>query len=52
MTFEPGCRLNNRIAAIAPVARTMQANPNSFALRFINLGVLTILGTNDFHFSI
>ena len=30
MTFELGCKLNNRIAAITPVARTMQANPNSF----------------------
>ena len=47
MTFELGCKLNNRIAAIAPVARTMQANPNSFCSPVHPTGVLTILGTND-----
>ena len=47
MTFELGCKLNNRIAAIAPVARTMQANPNSFCSPIHKTGVLTILGTND-----
>lgn len=47
MSFELGCKLNNRIAAIAPVARTMQANPNSFCSPVHPTGVLTILGTND-----
>ena len=47
MTFELGCKLNNRIAAIAPVARTMQANPNSFCFPVHPTGVLTILGTDD-----
>ncbi len=48
MSFELGCKLNNRIAAIAPVARTMQANPNSFCSPAHPTGVLTILGTDDF----
>ena len=47
MTFELGCKLNNRIAAIAPVARTMQADPNSFCFPVHPTGVLTILGTDD-----
>ena len=47
MTFELGCKLNNRIAAIAPVARTMQSNPNSFCSPVHPTGVLSILGTND-----
>ena len=47
MTFELGCKLNNRIAAIAPVARTMQTNPNSFCSPVHPTGVLTILGTDD-----
>ena len=47
MAFELGCKLNNRIAAIAPVARTMQANPNSFCSPVHPTGVLTILGTDD-----
>ena len=47
MTFELGCKLNNRIAAIAPVARTMQANPNSFCSPVHPTGILTILGTDD-----
>ena len=47
MSFELGCKLNNRIAAIAPVARTMQANPNSFCSPLHPTGVLTILGTDD-----
>lgn len=47
MTFELGCKLNNRIAAIAPVARTMQSNPNSFCSPVHPTGVLAILGTND-----
>ena len=48
MSFEVGCKLNNRIAAIAPVARTMQANPSSFCAPVHPTGVLTILGTDDF----
>ena len=48
MSFELGCKLSNRIAAIAPVARTMQANPNSFCSPVHSTGVLTILGTSDF----
>ncbi|MDA9774460.1 T9SS type A sorting domain-containing protein [Saprospiraceae bacterium] len=48
MSFELGCKLSNRIAAIAPVARTMQANPNSFCSPVHPTGVLTILGTDDF----
>ena len=47
MTFELGCKLNNRIAAIAPVARTMQADPNNFCSPVHPTGVLTILGTDD-----
>jgi polyhydroxybutyrate depolymerase len=47
MSFELGCKLNNRIAAIAPVARTMQANPTSYCTPVHPTGVLTILGTND-----
>ena len=47
MSFELACKLNNRIAAIAPVARTMQANPNSFCSPEHPTGVLTILGTDD-----
>ena len=47
MSFELACKLNSRIAAIAPVARTMQANPNSFCSPVHPTGVLTILGTND-----
>jgi polyhydroxybutyrate depolymerase len=48
MSFEVGCKLSNRIAAIAPVARTMQANPNSFCSPVHPTGVMTILGTDDF----
>lgn len=48
MSFELACKLNSRIAAIAPVARTMQANPNSFCSPLHPTGVLTILGSNDF----
>ena len=47
MSFELACKLNSRIAAIAPVARTMQANPNSFCSPAHPTGVLTILGTDD-----
>ena len=47
MSFELACKLNSRIAAIAPVARTMQANPNSFCTPVHATGVLTILGTDD-----
>ena len=48
MSFELGCKLSIRIAAIAPVARTMLANPNSFCSPVHPTGVLTILGTDDF----
>ena len=47
MSFELACKLNSRIAAIAPVARTMQANPDSFCSPVHPTGVLTILGTDD-----
>ena len=47
MSFELACKLNSRIAAIAPVERTMQANPNSFCSPVHPTGVLTILGTDD-----
>lgn len=47
MSFELACKLNSRIAAIAPVARTMQANPDSFCFPEHPTGVLTILGTDD-----
>jgi len=47
MSFELGCKLNSRIAAIAPVARTMQGNPDSFCSPVHPTGVLTILGTDD-----
>ena len=47
MSFELACKLNSRIAAISPVARTMQANPNSFCSPIHPTGVLTILGTDD-----
>ena len=46
--YEIGCKLNNRIAAIAAVARTMQANPNSYCIPVHPTGVLTILGTDDY----
>jgi len=48
ISFELGCKLSNRISAIAPVARTMQANPDSFCAPIHPTGVLTILGTADF----
>ncbi len=48
MSFELACKLNSRIAATAPVARTTQANPNSFCSPVHPTGVLTILGSNDF----
>ena len=48
MSFDLACKLNSRIAAIAPIARTMQANPNSFCSPAHPTGVLTILGTDDF----
>jgi polyhydroxybutyrate depolymerase len=47
MCFELACKLSSRIAAIAPVARTMQANPNSFCSPVHPTGVLSILGTDD-----
>ena len=47
MCFELACKLNSRIAAIAPVARTMQANPDSFCFPVHPTGILSILGTDD-----
>ncbi len=47
MSFELACKLNNKIAAIAPVARTMQANPDSFCFPVHPTGILSILGTDD-----
>ena len=47
-SFELACKLSNRIAAIGVVARTMQANPNSYCAPVHSTGVLTILGTDDF----
>ena len=46
-SYELACKLNNRIAAIGAVARTMQANPNSYCAPVHPTGVLTILGTDD-----
>ena len=47
-SYELACKLNNRIAAISAVARTMQADPNSYCVPDHPTGVLTILGTDDF----
>lgn len=47
-SYELACKLNDRIAAIGVVARTMQANPNSYCSPVHPTGVLTILGTDDF----
>ena len=47
-SYELACKLNNKIAAIGVVARTMQANPNSYCSPIHPTGVLTILGTDDF----
>ena len=47
-SYELACKLNNRIAAIGAVARTMQANPDSYCDPIHPTGVLTILGTEDF----
>jgi len=47
-SYELACKLNNRIAAIGAVARTMQENPSSYCSPVHPTGVLTILGTNDF----
>tara|TARA_B100001059_G_scaffold224775_1_gene251268 strand:+ start:56 stop:1207 length:1152 start_codon:yes stop_codon:yes gene_type:complete len=46
-TFELACKLSNKIAAIGVVARTMQANPESFCTPSHPTGVITILGTSD-----
>ena len=46
-TFELGCRLNNRIAAIGVVARTMQKYTYDNCNPVHPTGVLTILGTAD-----
>jgi|TARA_B110000240_G_scaffold154425_1_gene171312 polyhydroxybutyrate depolymerase len=46
-SYELACKLNSKIAAIGAVARTMQANPNSYCSPVHPTGILTILGTND-----
>jgi len=46
-SYELACRLNDRIAAIGAVARTMQADPSSYCIPDHPTGVLTILGTDD-----
>jgi polyhydroxybutyrate depolymerase len=46
-SYELACKLNNRIAAIGAVARTMQANPNNYCNPIHPTGVLTVLGTDD-----
>ncbi|NDB80065.1 T9SS C-terminal target domain-containing protein [archaeon] len=48
MSFELACKLSNRIAAIASVARTMRSDPIDYCKPNHPTGVLTILGTNDF----
>jgi polyhydroxybutyrate depolymerase len=47
-SYELACKLNSKIAAIGTVARTMQADPNSYCSPVRPTGVLTILGTADF----
>lgn len=47
-SYELACKLNSRIAAIGAVARTMQADPDSYCAPVHPTGVLTILGTDDF----
>lgn len=47
-SYELACKLNSRIAAIGAVARTMQGNPDSYCTPTLPIGVLTILGTDDF----
>ena len=46
-TYELGCQLNNRIAAIGAVARTMGANTYNNCSPVHPTGVMTILGTAD-----
>ena len=46
-SYELACKLNDKIAAIGAVARTMQADPNSYCSPTHPSGVLTILGTDD-----
>ncbi len=46
-TFDLGCRLNDRIAAIGVVARTMQTNTYNNCSPVHPTAVLTILGTDD-----
>ncbi|MFB0959654.1 MAG: T9SS type A sorting domain-containing protein [Flavobacteriales bacterium] len=47
-SYELACKLSSRIAAIGAVARTMQADPNSYCSPVHPTGILTILGTDDF----
>ncbi|MEJ6807478.1 MAG: PHB depolymerase family esterase [Saprospiraceae bacterium] len=46
-TFELGCRLNNRIAAIGVVARTMGVSAYNNCTPTHSTGVMTVLGTAD-----
>ena len=48
-TFELGCRLNNRIAAIGVVARTMGVSAYNNCTPTHSTGVMTVLGTADYN---
>lgn len=48
-TFELGCRLNNRIAAIGVVARTMGVSAFNNCTPTHSTGVMTVLGTADYN---
>ena len=47
-TFELGCRLNNRIAAIGVVARTMGVSAYNNCTPTHSTGLMTVLGTEDY----
>ncbi len=47
-TYEVGCRLNERIAAIGVVARTMQTYTEENCVPSHPTGLISILGTDDF----
>ena len=47
-TYDLACRLNNRIAAVAAVARTMNTTIFDNCAPSHPTGILTILGTDDF----
>lgn len=48
-TFELGCRLNNRLAAIGVVARTMGVSAYNNCTPTHSTGVMTVLGTADYN---